>query len=164
MNAMRILPCLLPLLLLLCFCGCEAAAAGGIDDPGGNPNGNPSGAGHSASDFAFTILPDTYYGGGTFSDYALVRSAADPSTYELHVYDASNLKAFYFSVDYNPGRLKYLRAEASEAWGPSSNYLALSLKGDPGYAEFGLILIEPDTKTGISGSDLVVARIDVTSP
>lgn len=109
-----------------------------------------------ADDLQLRILPDTYIDGGSFDTLSLSRVSANE--YQVTVQGAQSLKALYFEIRFNHSQRSYLRTLPTDFWGPEADYLTLSIPGDPGYAEFGLVMIHPEEKSGVSG-DGVLARI-----
>ncbi|MCC7477381.1 hypothetical protein IT575_02885 [bacterium] len=103
-----------------------------------------------SGDVQLRILPDTFIDGGSFERLSLSRLSANE--YEVSVQGARNLKALYLEIRFDALERSYLRTSPSDFWGPESEYLSISLPGDPGYAEFGLVYIHPEERSGISGN------------
>ncbi len=138
------LPLLLLLVISLLCCSCSVAPV--EDDGSPLPD-------LLADDLQLRILPDTFIDGGRFDSISLSRAGANE--YQVTVQGASGLKALYFEIRYDAALHSFQRARPTDFWGPEADYLTISIPGEPGYAEFGLVLIHPEERSGLSGSGAV---------
>jgi len=110
--------------------------------------------------FSLDVSDDSYIDGGSVGGYNLdVKDYGEDIVVSVQVEDASNLKALYFDLDYNPEQVRPLTAEPTDAMGDRGNVLSLTSLKDRGTVQYGQVLGNWDWRTGLSGS-ATVAQVE----
>lgn len=133
--------------LALASCGTSNVGVGGSPD-------------RDASAFKLNVLSDSFVDGASAAGFDLsVDDYGQDIVVNVKAKDAKNLKALYFSLDYNPEQYRPLTAAPSKDAGSRDDMLTLNVMKDRGTVWYGQVLSNYNWKSGMSG-DGTVAHVN----
>jgi hypothetical protein len=137
---------------VLCVLGVYACAS--------NPALAPSGLRAASGDFRLNVMPESFLGAGQSGSFTLdTKTEPDGAVLvTVHAKAVKRLRAFYGELTFDPARYSFAEASPGKDLGPEEELLSLSKLAAPSIVHFGAVLVQPDSKPGLSG-DGVLAKL-----